>query len=82
MGHWCFDRRLKRFFGEEHDVLTVRERGWSGKENGELIELAQHEFDAPVTTDREIPHQQNLRGVALVSLLLEAPSNRLTDLAP
>ena len=60
------DRRLKRFFGEEHDVLTVQERGWSGKDNGELIELAQHEFDAPVTTDREIPHQQNLRGVALV----------------
>ena len=40
------DHRLKRFFGEEHDIVTVRERGWSGKENGELIQDAQREFDA------------------------------------
>lgn len=76
------DRRLKRFFGEEHDVLTVRERGWSGKENGELIGLAQHEFDVLVTMDQGIPRQQNLADVDLVFLLLEARSNRLADLTP
>lgn len=76
------DRRLKRFFGEEHEVVTVRERGWGGKENGDLIEAAQQEFDALVTMDRGIPHQQNLTDVDLVILLLEAPSNRLADLAP
>ena len=48
------DYRLKRFFGEEHDVVTVRERGWSGKENGELIRDAQMEFDALVTMDQGI----------------------------
>ncbi len=31
------DRRLKRFFGEEHGVVTVCEQGWGGKENGELM---------------------------------------------
>ena len=76
------DRRLKRFFGEEHEVVTVRERGWGGKENGELIEDAQREFDALITMDQGIPHQQNLRGVDLTTLLLEAPSNRLADLSP
>lgn len=76
------DRRLKRFFGEEHEVVTVRKRGWGGKENGELIEAAQKEFDALVTMDRGIPHQQNLTGVDLVILLLEARSNRLADLTP
>lgn len=76
------DRRLKRFFGEEHEVVTVRERGWGGKENGELIEAAQREFDALVTMDRGIPHQQNLTGVDLVIMLLEARSNRLADLTP
>jgi hypothetical protein len=25
------DRRLKRFFGEDHEVVTVRERSWGGK---------------------------------------------------
>ncbi len=76
------DRRLKRFFGEEHEVVTVRERGWGGKENGELIEAAQREFDALVTMDRGIPHQQNLTGVDLMIILLEARSNRLADLTP
>lgn len=76
------DRRLKRYFGEEHEVVTVRERGWGGKENGELIEAAQREFDALVTMDRGIPHQQNLTGVDLVIMLLEARSNRLADLTP
>ena len=76
------DHRLKRFFGAEHDVVTVRERGWSGKENGELIRDAQMEFDVLVTMDQGIPHQQNLTEVDLVILLLEAPSNRLADTAP
>jgi Domain of unknown function (DUF5615) len=76
------DRRLKRFFGEEHEVVTVLERGWGGKENGELIEAAQREFDALITMDQRIPHQQNLREVDLAMVLLEAPSDRLTDLAP
>jgi hypothetical protein len=76
------DRRLKRFFGEEHEVVTVLERGWGGKENGELIEAAQREFDALITMDQGIPHQQNLREVDLAMVLLEAPSNRLADLAP
>ncbi len=76
------DRRLKRYFGKEHEVVTLRERGWGGKENGELIEAAQREFDALVTMDRGIPHQQNLTGVDLVIVLLEARSNRLADLTP
>lgn len=76
------DRRLKRSFGREHEVVTVRERGWGSKKNGELIKDAQREFDALVTMDRGIPHQQNLTDIDLVIVLLEAPSNRLADLTP
>lgn len=74
--------RLARIFAPEMEAVTVRQRGWGEKENGELIRLAQGEFDALVTMDRGIPHQQNLEGVSLVILLLEEPSNRLADLAP
>lgn len=35
-----------------------------------------------ITMDQGTLHQQNLREVALVILLLEAPSNHLIDLAP
>src|ERR671910_748709 len=68
------DRRLKRIFGEEHAVVTVREQGWGGMEK--------REFDALITMDQGIPHQQDLREVDLTIVLLEAPSNRLADLAP
>lgn len=75
-------RKLVGLLAPEMDAVTVRQRGWGEKQNGELIELAQREFDALVTMDQGIPHQQNLEGVGLVILLLEAPSNRLVDLAP
>lgn len=42
------DRKLARFFGDQHDVLTVKQRGWVGVENGDLITAAQEEFDALV----------------------------------
>jgi predicted nuclease of predicted toxin-antitoxin system len=76
------DRRLKRLLAPEVEAVTVRERGWGSKENGELLELAQHEFDALITTDRGIPHQQDLSRFDLVVVLLEAKSNRLSDLTP
>src|SRR5215208_6584111 len=76
------DRRLKHFFSEEHEVVTIRERSWGSKENGELIEAAQREFDALITMDQGIPHQHNLRDLDLAIVLLEAPGNRLVDLVP
>ena len=76
------DRRLRRSFDSGHDILTVVERGWSGKGNGELLDLAQKEFDAFVTTDKGIPHQQNLVRLTLTIVLLEARSNRYEDLVP
>ena len=76
------DRRLKRFFSEEHEVVTVQEHGWGGKENGELIESAEGEFDALVTMDQGIPQQQNIAEADLVIVLLQARTNRLADLEP
>jgi hypothetical protein len=32
------DRRLKREFGEGFVVATVTERGWNGKDNGNISE--------------------------------------------
>ena len=66
--------------GLEKEAVTVSRQGCRGKQNGELISLAEREFDALATMDQGIPHQQNLGEVGLAILLLEAPSNRLTDL--
>lgn len=54
------DRRLRRPLPEHIEVVTVHERGWDSKKNGELLKLAEKEFNVMVTTDRGIPHQQDL----------------------
>lgn len=75
-------RKLKRLFPGDVEVVTVQERGWDSLENGDLLEAAQREFDALLTTDRGIPHQQDLSGLGLAVIVLEAKSNRLKDLSP
>ncbi len=69
--------KLVGLFAPEMEAVTIARQGWRGKDNGDLIALAQEEFDALVSMD-----QQNLEGIALVIQLHEAPSNRLVDLAP
>jgi hypothetical protein len=49
--------------------------------NGELLEAAGREFDALVTTDRGMPHQQNLSRFDLAVIVLEAKTNSYEDLA-
>lgn len=62
--------------------MTVPERGWSGKKNGNLLRAAEQEFDALVTMDRSIEHQQNLGAFDLGILLITAKSNRRRDVMP
>ena len=57
------------------------ERGWAGMKNGELLEAAEEEFDALVTTDRGVPYQQNLSRFDLAVVVLEAKTNSYEDLA-
>ena len=75
-------RRLAGLLAPEMEAITVRQRGWAAKTNGELLSAAQVEFDALLTMDRNMPFQQNLANVDLVIVLLEARSNRLEDLSP
>ena len=55
----CVDRGLAALI-TGHDVKTVPEAGWASRKNGELLSLAQREFDAFVTVDGNLPSQQNL----------------------
>jgi predicted nuclease of predicted toxin-antitoxin system len=75
------DRRLKRDFYEELEVVTVAEAGWAGKKNGELLRLAEDRFDVFVSTDKGIPHQQNVSRFNLAVVLLRAKSNAYEELA-
>ncbi len=50
------DRKLRDAFKAEHDVTTVRDQGWSGKKNGDLLRAAEAEFDVLVTLDKNRQH--------------------------
>jgi predicted nuclease of predicted toxin-antitoxin system len=76
------DHRLKPLFDPEFEVATVVELGWGGLEDREMLREAEQAFDALVTMDRGIPHQQNLRDLALGIVLIRAYSNRRADVAP
>jgi hypothetical protein len=44
-----------------HHVRTIREMGWVGKKNGELLSLmAGTNFEVLLTVDQNLRHQQNL----------------------
>jgi hypothetical protein len=65
-----------------HQADTVSGRGWSGVKNGELLQRMRGEYDALVTMDRGIEHQQNLSWLPFGVLLVRAPSNRMGHLEP
>lgn len=77
----CLDRRLaKEIIG--YEVQTVPQMKWAGIKNGDLMRLAENEFDVFITVDRNLSFQQNLPKFNLAVLVLRAQSNRLTDLLP
>lgn len=78
----CIDRRFARELEAEHFVKTVPQMGWATKKNGELLSLAETEFDVFITVDRNLSFQQNLPDFNIAVLILRAPSNRLADLKP
>jgi predicted nuclease of predicted toxin-antitoxin system len=77
----CVDRRLARELAE-HSVSTVPRMGWAGIKNGDLLALAEKEFDAFITVDRKIATQQDLTKFKIPVLLLRARTNRLEDIRP
>jgi len=77
----CVPRKLKREIGN-HEVRTVTESGWSGLKNGELLALAEVEFDVFLTVDQNLIFQQNLQRFNLGIILMVARNNRFKTLLP
>lgn len=58
-----------------HDCATTQQLGWAGIRNGELLRLAESQFDLFITADQNLRYQQNLRGRRIA--ILELSTNRL-----
>jgi predicted nuclease of predicted toxin-antitoxin system len=76
----CVPKRLARELSG-FEVRHATEMGWSDLDDGPLLTSMRGNFDALVTVDRNLPHQQNLNSLPFAVLLLRAHSNRLVDLA-
>lgn len=63
-----------RGFLERHTVATAYEMGWAALKNGELLVSAEGQFDALITTDQSLRHQQKLAGRRLAILVLPTTS--------
>ena len=53
-----------------HECNTPSRMGWTGIKNGDLVRLAENEFDVFVTSDQNLRYQQNLesRRIAIIEL--------------
>ena len=77
----CVPKRL----GHElpgHEIRTVQQAGWAGVKNGALLRAAEGQFDALLTVDQGVEHQQRLTGLAISVVIMVAPSNDIDDLRP
>ena len=76
------DWRLKHYL-TNHEVKTVVEMGWAHLLNGELLDSAVAEkFDALLTGDSNVKHQQNFKTRPIAIVVLRAPDNRLKTHTP
>jgi predicted nuclease of predicted toxin-antitoxin system len=78
-------KRLKSDF-PKHEIYTVRDKGRNGIKNGELLQLLiDNNFDALLSFDKNLQHQQNFSKYPIAVFVLSAKINRyvlLTKLTP
>ena len=59
-----------------HEVYSIREMGWKGKKNGELIQnLVKERFEILLTADKNMQYQQNLKKIPIVLIVLKVKMN-------
>jgi predicted nuclease of predicted toxin-antitoxin system len=79
----CVPRVLKSNLSVEgHECSTVPEAGYAGATNGELLKLAERNFDVFVTLDKGVRFQQNLADCKIAVVLIRAKSSRVADILP
>ena len=65
-----------------HEVYVVRQFGWSGLKNGELLKRSAGRVDVFITADQNLEYQQNLHDLPVAVIVLMARTNRIQDMRP
>jgi hypothetical protein len=78
----CLDWRLVRHL-PGHDVAHTGKLGWGQLKNGVLLRKAEESaFAVFVTSDKNLPFQQNVSKLKLAVVVFDVPSNRIEDCIP
>jgi hypothetical protein len=73
-------KRLKQDF-KDHEIYTAADKGWTGISNGKLLGLlTENKFDALLTFDKNLQHQQNFTKYTIAVFVLNAPDNSYSTL--
>lgn len=77
----CVPQRLERAL-EGHQVSTAAEMQWDRLRNGDLLAAASAAgFDALITVDQNLKHQQNLATLPIAVVVIRSVSNDIDELA-
>lgn len=72
---------LKNDFSDTFEVITVYDKGWQSKQNGELLQAIDDDgIDFLMTADRNLEYQQNLNQYNLRLIVLITYDNRYKTL--
>ena len=75
------DIRFRKSFPGNYEVYTVKDMGWNGIKNGELIQLlAENNFDFWIVADKNIPFQQNITNIPFTIIVLDVFRNTLKQI--
>ena len=73
-------KRLKADFAK-HEIHTLREMGWNGIKNGQLLQLLiEHSFHCLLTFDKNLQYQQNFKKYSITVFVLSAINNTYAEL--
>ncbi len=81
----CLPKKLKYRIEElDQDFFTktTPDMGWASLSNGELLSMAEGEFDVFITSDKNLSFQQSISSSSIQVVLLKARTNIYEDLFP
>lgn len=81
----CLPKKLKYRIEEldpEFFAKTTPDMGWASLSNGELLSVAEVEFDVFITSDKNLSFQQSIPSSSIEVVLLKARTNTYEDLLP
>lgn len=74
-------KKLKFGFDARHQVSAVRDLGWVGKKNGELLSLMTlNGFEGFITVDKNLANQQNLTRFSIRVFVLNVKNSKIQTL--